>query len=253
MADLSVYPDSETWARAAADAVVALASEAIAARGRFRVALSGGGTPQPVYRRLAEASCRSRVDWSRVSVFFADERCVAPEDARSNYGMVREALLAHVPIAPTRVHRMRGEEDPERAATEYAQVLDAPDDGDERLDAAQRGRLDLALLGMGRDGHTASLFPGMAVVLEPRRRVAAVHVEALAMWRVTLTPVALNAARHVLFLVTGSEKAEPLKRVLEGPDVPTAWPAQTIRPYDGSLRWLVDAAAAAQLTGAPRL
>ena len=251
MAELTVLPDPESWARAAADKLVDLAGKAIAERGRFRLALSGGDTPRPLYSLLASGRYRSKVDWSRVSVFFADERCVPATDSRSNYGMARELLLNHAPVAWTRVHRIRGEEDPERAATEYAQLLDAPDGGDERLDAPQRSRLDLALLGMGRDGHTASLFPGMAVVLEPRRRVAAVYAEALAMWRVTLTPVALNAARSVLFLVCGRDKAETLRHVLEGPQAPTVWPAQAIQPHDGRLLWLVDAEAAERLEHLP--
>ena len=188
------------------------------------------------------------MDWSRASVFFEDERCVPPDDARSNYAMARSVLLDHVPIAAARVHRIHGEDDPELAAAEYARVLDTPEGGGENgSDGAGGARLDLALLGMGRDGHTASLFPGTAAVIEPRRHVAAGYAEASRMWRVTLTPVTLNAARNVLFLVSGSEKAETLRQVLEGPHEATVWPAQAIQPHDGSLRWLVDAAAAARL------
>jgi 6-phosphogluconolactonase len=253
VADVRVYPDRESWARAAANAVVDRARAAIDARDNFRLALSGGETPRPVLARLVGADCLSRMDWSRVSLFFVDERCVPSGDARSNYAMARDVLLNHVPIAAARVHRVHGEDDPELAAAEYARVLDTPDDGRKHgSEPTGRARLDLALLGMGRDGHTASLFPGAAAVMETRRRVVAVYAEASRMWRVTLTPVTLNAARNVLFLVSGSEKAETLRQVIEGPHEPMVWPAQAILPRDGSLHWLVDAAAAAGLDRSSR-
>jgi 6-phosphogluconolactonase len=179
----------------------------------------------------------SEVDWARTELFFGDERCVPPWDAGSNYAMVRHALLERVPVPEVNVHRMRGEDEPERAARDYEDVL-------ERVLGATP--LDLVLLGMGENGHTASLFPGSALLGEPRRRVAAEYVRELAMWRITLTPLAINAARHAAFLVSGAPKAPMLAQVLEGPRDPARLPAQIVQPA-GELRWLVDAAAAARL------
>ncbi len=237
MAQVSVYPDARSLAEAAAGHVAALAGQAIAARGRFALALAGGSTPRPLYERLASPPYAGGIDWTKVQVFFGDERCVPPEDPRSNYAMAKGALLERVPIPGANVHRMRGEDEPERAARGYEGVLERV------LGAAP---LDLVLLGMGENGHTASLFPGSALLGEARRRVAAEYVRELAMWRVTLTPVAINAARHVAFLVSGAAKAPMLAQVLEGPRDPARLPAQIVQPA-GELRWLVDAAAAARL------
>ena len=219
----------------AADFIAALAAEAIAARGRFTIALSGGNTPKPVYQRLASAA----LDWTRVHVFFGDERCVPPDDPRSNYHMARAALLDHVAIPAENVHRMRGEDPPEAAAEAYAADL--------RTALGEDGRLDLVLLGLGHDGHTASLFPGLAAVTETRRTVMACYVEFVGMWRLTLTPPTINAARRVAFLVAGADKAEVLHRVLQGPRQPVVLPAQAIRPTEQPALWLIDAAAAAKL------
>ena len=235
LAEAIVYPDLSTLIGGAAACVADYASEAIAARGSFNVALSGGNTPRPVYQRLASAE----IDWTRVHVFFGDERCVPPRDARSNYHMARAALLDQVRIPAENVHRMRGEDPPEAAAEAYAIEL--------RNALGEGGRLDLVLLGLGHDGHTASLFPGLAAVTETRRTVMEAYVEFVGMWRLTLTPPTINAARRVVFLVSGDDKADVLRRVLQGPRQPVVLPAQAIRPTEKPPLWLVDTAAAAKL------
>ncbi|MGE5130980.1 MAG: 6-phosphogluconolactonase [Sphingomonadaceae bacterium] len=247
---LSVYPDARQLAEAAAGHVARLAREALADRGRFTFALAGGSTPRPVYERLATPPYASEVDWARTELFFGDERCVPPWDAGSNYAMVRHALLARVPVQEANVHRMRGEDDPQAAARDYEALLrDAL--GVVPGDMAPAAALDLVLLGMGENGHTASLFPGTPALGETRRWVVAQYVEGLGAWRLTLTPALLNAARHVTFLVSGAGKARTLQRVLDGPRIPQELPAQIIQPAHGELRWMVDAAAAGYLSRRP--
>ena len=236
MNEFRVYPDAASLARAAAEHCVTLAAEAIAARGRFAVALSGGSTPCATYALLATEEFDARVDWSRVHVFWGDERCVPPDHPDSNYRMARQALLDKTSIPTENVHRIRGELPPDQAATAYQAELEAV------LGAG--GRFDLISLGMGEDGHTASLFPGTAALHEQTRWVVAHYVGKLSVWRVTLTPVAINAAAHVTFLVSGAGKAERLREVLDGPHQPDVLPAQIVRPTDGRLLWLADAAAA---------
>ena len=236
-AEAIAYPDFSSLISGAAETIAAAAVEAIAERGRFTIALSGGNTPRPVYQRLAAAT----IDWSRVHVFFGDERCVSPRDARSNYHMAKVALLDRVPIPSEHVLRMRGEDPPEAAADSYAVEL--------RKALGDDGRLDLVLLGLGHDGHTASLFPGLAAVTEKRRTVMASYVEFVGMWRLSLTPAAINAARRAVFVVTGDDKAEILHRVLQGPREPVVFPAQAIRPSERPAIWLLDRAAAAKLKG----
>lgn len=233
MSELTVVSDAERLAEAAARRIVALASAAVARRGRFVVALSGGSTPRATYRLLATEPHASAIDWLRVQVFWGDERCVPPHHADSNYRVARRALLDHVDLPARNVHRIRGELTPEEAAAAYRAELEAA--------LGDRGRFDLILLGLGPDGHTASLFPGTTALEEGQRAVVAVHLEELGAWRVTLTLPVLNAARHVMFLVSGADKANALARVLEGERLP----AGLVQPSDGSLTWLVDRKAAA--------
>ncbi len=248
---VEVYPDAVSLARAAVEHFVALAAEAISTRGRFAVALAGGSTPRATYRLLAADEFAARVDWRHVHVFWGDERCVPPDHPDSNYRMARQTLLDAVPLPADNVHRIQGEMEPTRAAAQYERTLRAffsssaggRDAGNEETPA----RFDLVLLGMGGDGHTASLFPGTMAIGEQTRWVVAHHVEKLSAWRVTLTPVAINAAANVTFLVSGAGKAERLQQVLAGPYRPDVLPAQIVRPGRGRLRWLVDAAAAALL------
>ncbi len=241
MADVTVYPDHLSLVDGAAAFIAGLAVESIAAHGRFTIALSGGSTPRPVYARLAAVDHAERIDWGKVHVFFSDERCVPPDDAASNYRMAREALLDHVRLPSANVHRMRGEEDPALAALAYEQDLQ----GLFRTSATPA--FDLICLGMGDDGHTASLFPGTAALRERERWVVAQYVAVALAWRVTFTPALINAARHVAFLVEGAGKSETLRRVLDGAYQPDVLPSQLIQPISNQAHWLVDAAAAARV------
>jgi 6-phosphogluconolactonase len=233
---IEVFPTAELLADGVARHIVARAAEAIAAGGRFTVALSGGSTPRAAYSRLATPDLSSQLDWTRTHVLWGDERCAPPDDPRSNYRMAKEALLDRVPIPADQVHRIRGEDDPEKAAAEY--------EGELRV--LLEGGLDLALLGLADDGHTASLFPGQAAVRETARWVVAVLTPDATMWRITLTPGLLNLARNVTFVVAGAGKASPLQQVLRGPWSPDLLPAQAIRPVQGRLTWMVDQSAHAQ-------
>jgi 6-phosphogluconolactonase len=236
-----VYPDSASFIAGAANFIVDVAVKSIADHDRFALALSGGSTPQPVYTRLASAGYCERIDWSKVHVFFGDERCVPPAEAGSNYHMVREALLDHVPLPSGNIHRIQGELDPTQAALSYEQDLQA------LFRTSTFPAFDLICLGMGDNGHTASLFPGTAALRERERWVVAQYVEVITTWRVTFTAPLINAARHVAFLVEGAGKAEMLWRVLDGPYQPDVLPAQLIQPANGQVHWLVDAAAAAKI------
>ncbi len=227
MSEFIVAPQAEELAWIAAKHIVALAAEAIERRGRFIVALSGGSTPRPTYALLAEEPFSSQIDWSRVHLGWGDERCVPPTHPDSNYRMAREALLDHVDIPAENIHRIRGELGAVRAAAAYRAELDDL--------LGQDGRFDLILLGMGADGHTASLFPGTPALAERQKTVVAVHVEELDAWRVTLTLPVINSARHVTFLVSGASKAEALARVRDGEPLP----AGLVQPR-GQLIWIVD-------------
>jgi 6-phosphogluconolactonase len=238
---VSVFDDAESVARAAAARVAELAGESIAARGLFTVALSGGNTPRSVYGLLAGGELVGGIDWPNVHVFFGDERMVPPDSAESNYRMASEALLSRVPVPPENVHRIDGVGDAAANASAYEREMRG------LFGEAEWPRFDHVLLGMGDDGHTASLFPGTEVLKEGRLWAAPNWVEKLGAWRVTLTAPAINAARHVTFLVTGASKAGRLREVLKGERDPARLPSQLIRPSDGTLEWYVDRAAAAGL------
>ena len=243
--EVLILPDRETLSEAAAERVARRCTETQNERGECAVALSGGETPKTLYARLAREPFRSAIRWERVRLFWGDERCVPPDDPRSNFRMAQETLLSRVPIPPENVHRMPAERsDLAVAAREYADVLRA------HLPRTADGwpRFDLILLGLGEDAHTASLFPRAPALTETRAAVVAYHVPHLRADRMTLTPPVLNRAREVLFLVAGEQKAHALWMVLEGPRQPEAAPAQVVKPVDGSLVWLVDAAAASLLS-----
>ena len=246
MPPLETFPDYGTLIQAAAEEAVRLGTQAIEENGIFTVALSGGSTPRPLYGLLATGRYARSIDWSHVHLFWGDERCIPPDDPRSNYRLVREALSDAVPMPPSNIHRIRGEEDPKVAAGAYEQEL-RTFFGCNGVDGPPRVGFDLVLLGMGEDGHTASLFPGLPAVTEQVRWVMAQFVEVVSMWRITLTPVVINAAKNVIFIVSGHEKANRLRDVLEGPFQPERLPAQMIKPARGRLLWLVDEAAAGRL------
>jgi 6-phosphogluconolactonase len=234
MSAVTIVTDPAALVAVAADEFVASATAALSQRGRFIVALSGGSTPKPVYERLATPEYAGRVDWSATHVLWGDERCVPPDDERSNFRMANEALLAHVPIPEGNIHRMRGEDRPEAAADSYEAELRALLGADP---------IDLVHLGVGDNGHTASLFPGLPGVSERERLVLAQYVEVVGMWRLTMTPPVLRAARRATFLVSGPSKAEILARVLDGPRQPIVLPSQAIDTAD----WLIDGSAAKHL------
>ena len=237
-----VVADPGALAETAAGLVVDAAAEAVRARGRFALVLAGGATPRATYARLAQAPFRDRVAWDRTWVFFGDERAVPPDHPESNHRMASEALLSRVPVPPAQVFRIRAEaEDTDAAAAEYARTLG-------EVLGCRRGelpRFDLVLLGLGVDGHTASLFPGSPVVREVFRPVAAVHAAAARIpERITLTLPVINAAARVVFLVAGAEKAKVVRAVL---GEQATLPAAMVRPEGGGLVWLLDRAAAALL------
>ena len=234
---IEILPTTEQLAVAAAENFIAIAAECIASSGRFTVALTGGSTPRDTYALLATKPYASRVDWSRVHVFWGDERCVPPDSPDSNYGMARDALLAHVPVPEANVHRMRGEAKPERAAAEYESLID------EKVGE----RFDLIHLGMGANAHICSLFPGSPLLHENEKRVAAQFVKEVAMWRITITPAVINKAARITFIVAGLEKAQAIANVLESPRNPDAFPAQIVQPENGTVLWLIDQAAASLL------
>jgi 6-phosphogluconolactonase len=233
--ELSILRTPALLAEALADAFVAAARDAIAARGRFTVALAGGNTPRDAYALLAQDPRCSRVTWSAVHVYFGDERCVPPDDAQSNYRMAAEAFLNHVPVPPSQVHRMRGEIAPEKAAFEYAALL--------RDTFGDTPHLDLVMLGLGTDGHTASLFPCEDPMTDETALARAVYAAAAKMWRLTITPRVINGAREVIFGVAGRKKAAALHAVRNGPRDTALYPAQIVAPCSGRLLWMVDAAA----------
>ena len=231
---VSVYEGPEELARAAARDFAAKAAEAVRERGRFAVVLAGGSTPKTAYGILAHEFADT-IDWGHVHLFFGDERPVPPDHEDSNYRMAREALLDHVPVGG--VHRMRGELPPDEAAASYEEELRGFF-GDETPP-----RFDLILLGIGEDGHTASLFPETSALGVTDRLVVANPVLKLETTRITLTAPVLNAARAVDFLVAGGGKAEALKEILEGDADPRRYPAKLVQPPGGPT-WMVDRAAA---------
>lgn len=246
--EVTVCPGADALADAAAERIVALAAAAIGARGRFVLALSGGSTPRETYQRLGAPPLSARVPWARVHVVWGDERSVPPDDAASNYAMARRALLDRVPIPATQVHRIEGELDPALAAARYEaalrQLLGTPQGPPRRGPGAV---IDLVLLGLGEDGHTASLFPGSAALGETGRWVVPVQAPVVPTSRVTLTPPVITAADEILFLVSGATKAGILGRVLDpAPRAPEV-PARSVARAGNRVRWLVDAAAAAAL------
>ena len=262
-ASVFVLPDAAALALAAANAILEEARRAALERGRFTIALAGGSTPTPVYRLLAAPPFAESMPWAQTEVFWGDERCVAADDPRSNERMAREALLDHVPVPAERVHPMRcggaavasagdahaggapGGDAPsqeaaaQRAARDYEAML--------RSTLGEDGGIDLVLLGLGDDAHTASLFPG-AEVLDEREQWVAAAVSGAEdrLWRVTLTAPFINRARMVLFVVSGAPKAPAVRRVLQGEGDPHQLPALLIRPTSGRLLWLLDDAAASR-------
>jgi 6-phosphogluconolactonase len=239
---LHIFDDEDTLIESLARAWSALAEIAVRERGSFQVALAGGSTPKRFYQRLAQADLRDSLPWAQTQIYFGDERCVAQHHADSNFHMASEALLTRVPVPETQIHPMydaalsAGEN-----ARRYASLLQ------NNLPLAANGQpvFDLVLLGMGTDGHTASLFPGSDILQESQQPVAAQFVEALQAWRISLTFPAINAARQVFFLVAGKGKADILHTIAQSESAET-YPVQRVQPA-GELHWYLDRAAARRL------
>ncbi|MEW6403226.1 MAG: 6-phosphogluconolactonase [Chloroflexota bacterium] len=243
---IKIFDDLTSLSRAAADLFTETVRQSISERGRFLVALSGGSTPMDTYRLLVHQA----IDWEHVHVFWGDERCVPLDDPGSSYGQARKTWLDLVPIPEQNIHRIKADPSttsgqrlgPAAAAMDYIILLkrfaEAPLDWP---------RFDLVFLGMGDDGHTASLFPGSPLDVTDAVIAVTVHYQDRPANRVTLTPVVFNAARHLLFLVSGESKSETLAHVLKGGYQPEGLPAQRIQPTEGELAWFVDAAAASKL------
>ena len=240
-----VEPDPAALAYRAALHLVELIEEAVAARGRARIAVSGGSTPKATFALLADPQHPfvNRMPWDHLELFFVDERTVPPDHPDSNYRMTKEALLDKVGMKPEQIHRMHGELEPEVAAAEYEFDLRRTF----RLEGAEAPRFDIVTLGMGDDGHTASLFPHTGAIHEMGRLVVANQVPQKDTWRVTLTWPVINHTREVFFLIAGTDKAEPLKEVFLGPKDVERLPSQLIWPASGILTLILDKAAAAQL------
>ncbi len=241
----ATWPSSDQVAAAAAQLFLDSAQHAVTTRGLARIAISGGSTPKRMFQLLADPAqpFRNALDWSKLQLFWVDERCVPPTDPDSNYRMTDEALLSKVPLPPENIFRMEGELDPEEAASRYESTLR----NSMKLEGAESPAFDLLLLGMGDDGHTASLFPHTAALHELGRLSVANHVVQKETWRITLTWPVINQAREVAFLIEGAAKTDVLAEVLTGPYDPERLPSQFIRPSNGKLRFLLDDAAAAKL------
>lgn len=242
MANIKVLPDSRELVRKAAGIFSSLAKQAVSAQGRFSVALSGGSTPQPLYVLLAGNAAFDNLPWSKIDFYWGDERMVHPEDLQSNYGTAKKLLLDPREIQDNQAFRIKGDYPPEKAASSYQQVLEAQFSN-------RPPRFDLILLGMGPDGHTASLFPQTDPVLNPMPGVwvREVYVAKMSSWRVSFTPQLINAAANILLLVSGEEKAPVIQSVLKGTQPPEKYPVQLINPLNGTLTWLLDSGAASLL------
>lgn len=241
--EIIICRDVDELNRDAAAQFIASANAAIARSGRFAVALSGGSTPKALYALLASSSYRDRIDWSRAHLFWGDERCVPPDHPESNFRMVREALLSKIQIPGENIHRMAGEKEPNEAAADYESELR----NFFALGPGHLPRFDLILLGLGEDGHTASLFPNSAVLNEREHLVAASYVEKFQAHRLTLTLPVINAAAQVIFLVAGQSKSAIIKEILGSDSRLCSYPAAKVSPTDGQLKWLIAAEAAAGL------
>ncbi len=242
---MRVFSDPEALSQGAAEFFVEQADAAIRKRGRFVLALAGGRTPERTYSLLARPPFRRQVNWSRVHVFWGDERCVPPDDPRSNARMAQTLLLDHVPVPSCQIHPMICRQSPREEAKRYEALL-------RDFFSESPPCFDLIFLGLGENGHTASLFPQTEVLREQKRWVAELYVAEQDLYRITLTARIINRAASVVFLVAGAEKAEVLQAVTGGRQDPMRLPAQLIRLRDGGLHWFVDQAAASRLNQNPQ-
>ena len=243
--EIRIAPDSHTWAASAAELVYTIGQEAVRSNGRFLMALSGGTTPETLYRALTSPAFSGRFDWSQTTFFFSDERGVPPDDPRSNYALANNALFTPLNIMPSQVYRMAGESrDLQTAASEYEQQLRLAT----KTSPSAKPTLDLILLGLGEDGHTASLFPEAPALLDSQSLIAVTQSPKGPTTRLTMTLGVINRASVILFLVTGTGKAEVVRAVLNPKtEAERQLPASLVVPETGRLIWLLDRAAAAEL------
>lgn len=240
MTEIHRFQTTEELAEATAIYLFERAQESIEERGSFSIALAGGTTPKETYRYFADLLLTNEMDPTDIHIFWGDERCVPADDPMSNFRMAYNTLLSRFPIPDDQVHVIRCEDNPKQSAADYENELRDFFDGDEP-------KFDVVLLGLGANGHTASLFPGSELLEEKERWVAAEFVDEIGAWRATLTPPAINAAHSVVFLVQGKEKAEAVQQIIEGDHNPNEWPAQIVEPEAGELHWFLDEAAALML------
>jgi 6-phosphogluconolactonase len=240
---ITILDDAQAVYIHAAEEIAHFAGEDICTHAQFTIALSGGSTPAAIYELLG-TRFKLSVDWKEVQFFWGDERCVAPENSESNYGMARRTLLSHLELKPEQVHRMRGELSPDEAACSYEEELKSAFS----VEDGELPRIDLLMLGLGDNRHTLSLFPGhKRAIEETGRLVVADEVEATPPKRITFTPAVANNAARAMFIATGKGKAEAVRDIIAGPRDPLKFPAQIIQPTDGELIWLLDQAAASLL------
>lgn len=239
---LIVAPTMKAWVEQAVDHIVGQAKRAIQSKGRFSLVLSGGSTPKPVYQRLAEQDVSQQVNWGNIFLFWGDERGVPPNHPESNYRMAKESLLDHVPIPADNIFRIRGELPPAQAAEDYESRI-------KTFFTANEKRFDCILLGLGEDGHTASLFPGTPGLTVADRWVVENPHPATGSWRITLTYPAINATRSLLFLVTGENKAAIAADCIQNPNSPPDYPAKKITGSETRPIWLLDQTAASHIIG----
>lgn len=237
--EVAIFETPADLAAGLAQLIADCASFAITERGAFYIALAGGTTPSAAYKLLGEEPISTEISWDDTFIFFSDERCVSPDDPESNFKMAKETLLKHIKIPPHNVHRMRGEDDPSQAAAAYEKLI--------HEDLGENPRFDLILLGMGSEGHTASLFPGSVPADDGRTLVAAPYISKLKAHRITFTPRLINNARRVAIATEGAGKAATLAAAMNGPSRPDLYPIQLVAPTDGNLRWMVDRVAASEL------
>ena len=249
MIPIVVCQDLDDLGAKVAAEFVSLAVNFVQASGKFTVCLAGGNTPKAFYALLAAGACAVKIPWEQCHFFWGDERCVAPDHADSNYRMAREALLSKVPVPENQIYRIMAEKPPDLAAARYEATLKAHFNSR----AGDFPRFHLVFLGLGEDGHTASLFPDSEAVEEQNRCVVAPYVKSLKARRLSLTLPVFNRAANVFFLVSGSSKAEILARIMQPPESSKPLPAQRIRPQNGRLVWFVDQAAARNLSLDPSL
>lgn len=238
--EVHIFKDLDALNHAITEWITGVIEETLKKQDRFTIALSGGGSPVPVHRLLASSPYKERIDWPRLHVFWGDERAVPFEDDRNNAKMGFDTLLDHVPVPAAQIHVMRTDIPPDQSAAEYEKLL-------HEYFSGTGPSFDLVLLGMGDDGHTLSLFPGMPVVHEEMAWATSFFLKAQDMYRITLTRPIVNRSKRIAFLTAGAKKTHALKEVLKGKYDPDRYPSQTIMPQAGELHWFVDEAAAAGL------